>query len=83
MTNDIWRRQEIESPCVKICVLHPDAKLCIGCYRTADEIARWSRFNPEERHAIMAELSTRSAMLPKRSGGRAARLKRRAGASEG
>lgn len=83
MTDDIWRRQEIESPCVKVCVLHPDAKICIGCYRTGDEIARWSRFSHEERRAIMAELSARSAMFPKRSGGRAARLQRRTGASKG
>ena len=42
-TDAIWKRAEIQSPCVKICVVHPEARLCIGCYRTIDEIAGWSR----------------------------------------
>ena len=38
---DVWSREEIASPCVRICVLHPDEKICIGCYRTAQEIGQW------------------------------------------
>ena len=41
-----------------------------------DEIARWSRMTSEERRAIMAELSSRSAAPKGRRGGRAARLDR-------
>lgn len=74
--DEIWSRQEIESPCVRICVLHPEAKLCTGCYRTGDEIARWSRMHPDERREIMAELPSRAPQLARRRGGRAARLKR-------
>ena len=40
MTDGVWKRDEIESPCVKICVLHPEARICLGCLRTADEIAK-------------------------------------------
>jgi len=75
MTDEVWKRDEIESPCVKICVLHPEERLCIGCHRTADEIARWSRLSPDERRAIMAELPARAPRLRQRRGGRAARLK--------
>lgn len=32
----------VESPCIRICLLHPEAGLCIGCYRTAAEIAAWA-----------------------------------------
>ena len=46
----IWTRNEIESPCVRICVVHTEARICTGCYRTMDEIARWSRMESEERH---------------------------------
>jgi predicted Fe-S protein YdhL (DUF1289 family) len=75
-SDDIWRRAEIQSPCVKICVIHPEARLCIGCQRTIDEIASWSRLPPAERSRIMAELPSRAAQLQKRRGGRAARLAR-------
>lgn len=72
----VWRRNEIESPCVNVCVIHRDAKICIGCHRTADEIGRWSRMTPEERRAIMAELPGRGSDLLQRRGGRSGRLGR-------
>ncbi len=73
-SDGIWQRAEIDSPCVKICVIHPDAGLCIGCKRTRDEIARWSAMTPEERGAVMAALPGRSGLLARRRGGRAGRL---------
>ena len=73
MNDDIWQRDEIESPCVKVCLIHPEAKLCIGCLRTSDEIAGWSNMAPDDRRALMAELPLRKTMLPRRRGGRAAR----------
>lgn len=72
----VWKRDEIESPCVRICVVHPEARICTGCYRTIDEIGRWSRMTPQERREIMADLPDRATTLTKRRGGRAARLKR-------
>ena len=71
-----WRRDEVQSPCVKICVVHPEARICTGCLRSIDEIARWSRMDAEERHEIMAALPGRAGLLKKRRGGRAARLSR-------
>ena len=72
----VWQRNEIESPCVRVCVVHPEARICTGCYRSIDEIARWSKMAPEERREIMAGLPDRASLLRKRRGGRAARLKR-------
>jgi predicted Fe-S protein YdhL (DUF1289 family) len=76
MTDDIWTRREVESPCIKICVIHPAARLCTGCLRSIDEITRWSKMTPEDRSKVMAELPTRAGQLTKRRGGRAARLAR-------
>lgn len=76
MTDQIWKRDEIESPCVKVCVVHPEARICTGCLRTIDEIGAWSRMSPEDRHRIMADLPERKGLLTRRRGGRAARLKR-------
>lgn len=74
-TGSVWRRTEIESPCENVCILSPETRLCIGCRRTGDEIAAWSRLTPEDRRRIMADLPGRDAG-PRRKGGRAARIKR-------
>lgn len=74
MTDTVWKRDEVESPCIKICVVHPEARLCTGCLRSIDEIGRWSRMSAEERRQIMTELPSRMGQLTKRRGGRAARL---------
>lgn len=76
MTDQIWTRDEVDSPCIKICVVHPEARLCTGCLRSIDEISAWSRMSPEDRARIMAELPDRKGRVAQRRGGRAARLKR-------
>lgn len=76
MSDDIWTRDEIQSPCIRICVIHPEARICTGCLRSIDEITRWSKMSPDERRTIMTDLPTRSSQIMKRRGGRAARLKR-------
>jgi predicted Fe-S protein YdhL (DUF1289 family) len=74
--NDLgWRRKEVDSPCVKLCVLHPVDRICLGCHRTIDEIAQWSRLSAEERRAVMKALPGRQPSQVRR-GGRAARLAR-------
>jgi predicted Fe-S protein YdhL (DUF1289 family) len=72
----VWRRNEIESPCIQICVVHPSTRLCTGCNRSIDEIGRWSKMHPDERSEIMAELPSRQSAPTGRRGGRAARLER-------
>jgi len=77
MTDEsVWSRDEVESPCVRVCVVHPEARICTGCLRSIDEITRWSKLSPEERRAIMAALPDRANLLRKRRGGRAARVAR-------
>lgn len=74
MTDDIWTKAEIESPCVKLCVIHPAARLCMGCYRSIDEIAGWSAMTADMRRSLMAELPGRAPQVaPQRRGGRTAR----------
>ena len=76
MKDDVWKRDEIASPCVKLCVVHPEARICVGCFRTIDEISGWSRLTHEERAAVMAELPSREPTLTRRRGGRLGRLER-------
>ncbi|NPD13713.1 DUF1289 domain-containing protein [Xinfangfangia sp. D13-10-4-6] len=74
MSDEIWTRNEIESPCIRVCVIHPAAQICVGCYRSLAEIGSWSAMSSDERRKIMAELPARASTLVKRRGGRAARL---------
>ena len=76
MDNEIWQRAEPESPCVKVCLIHPESGLCTGCLRSIAEISAWSRMTPETRRAVMAELPARAPRHGVRRGGRAARLAR-------
>lgn len=75
MSDDIWRRDEVQSPCVKICVIHPQSRLCTGCLRTIDEITVWSRLSNDERRAVLDALPARKPQLARRRGGRSARRK--------
>ncbi|MHA6268090.1 DUF1289 domain-containing protein [Aliiroseovarius sp. CAU 1755] len=74
MADELWKRDEVESPCVKICVVHPTARICTGCLRSIEEIGIWSRLSPAARRAVMADLPARKELLTKRRGGRKARL---------
>ena len=76
MKDDIWKRDEVQSPCVKLCVVHPEERLCVGCYRTIEEISAWSRLTHEARATIMADLPARAPRLARRRGGRIGRLDR-------
>lgn len=71
----LWQREEPASPCVKVCMIHPATGLCLGCARTMEEIAAWSRMTPEARRAVLAALPERK-VAPGRRGGRAGRLAR-------
>ena len=73
MSDPVWKRDEIDSPCVQVCVVHPVERICTGCYRTIDEITAWSKMSPDQRRSIMAELPDRAPRLRKRRGGRAGR----------
>lgn len=76
-SDEIWQREEIASPCVKICVIHPEAKICTGCLRSIDEIMAWGKMAPEARAEVMAHLPERESALKQRRGGRSARISAR------
>jgi hypothetical protein len=74
---DVYFELEIESPCIKVCVLDPGSGFCIGCGRTREEIASWLGFNADERRRIMGDLPDRISSLTdrqRRKGGRRGRL---------
>jgi predicted Fe-S protein YdhL (DUF1289 family) len=54
----------VASPCVNVCVMDEANGLCSGCYRTLDEVARWSVMNDREKRKVVASLAHRKT--PKR-----------------
>jgi len=48
----------VKSPCVAVCALDED-DICLGCYRTADEITDWFMASDDERRAIVTRSEQR------------------------
>lgn len=47
------------SPCINVCRMDAASGQCVGCFRTLDEIARWSRLDDAARDAILAAVARR------------------------
>ncbi|MFL3654113.1 MAG: DUF1289 domain-containing protein [Halioglobus sp.] len=41
-----------KSPCISICVLD-DADICMGCYRSAEEITDWFMSTSEQKQEVL------------------------------
>ncbi|MEM7043482.1 MAG: DUF1289 domain-containing protein [Pseudomonadota bacterium] len=50
---------DLPSPCVGVCTLDPRTERCMGCMRTAAEIARWPHAGEGERLEILQALRKR------------------------
>jgi predicted Fe-S protein YdhL (DUF1289 family) len=50
---------DIETPCIKVCVVDPESGFCIGCGRNRLEIGSWLGFSPAQRTDIIVELKVR------------------------
>ena len=55
--------RSIATPCVQVCIVDGPSGLCLGCYRTLQEIGGWSRLTDAQRAEIMAELPAREAKI--------------------
>lgn len=53
----------IPTPCINVCRMSPDTGLCEGCFRTLDEIARWSRQDDEGKRRILSAVTKRRETL--------------------
>ncbi|HBR99216.1 MAG TPA: DUF1289 domain-containing protein [Gammaproteobacteria bacterium] len=54
----------VNSPCIGQCQLDPTDKICLGCYRTIDEIVQWTRLSvTDQEKVIMLCLQRRASGL--------------------
>jgi len=49
---------DVTSPCIRNCCLNT-ADICLGCYRSLDEIMGWSKATTAEKKAILARTESR------------------------
>jgi uncharacterized protein len=49
----------IDSPCIRICTLDATGELCLGCFRTLDEIVAWTQLSEAERAVVLERLPAR------------------------
>ena len=52
-------QNEIQSPCVGICTMDDATGLCLGCYRSLDEIKGWWDMNPQDQKKLLVALEER------------------------
>lgn len=43
----------VASPCVGVCTLDPQGRVCVGCGRLIEEIGQWSSASPARRAQIV------------------------------
>jgi hypothetical protein len=51
----------VPSPCISVCVMDADGVLCLGCFRTLDEIAAWSLLDAAAKRRVLDALPVREA----------------------
>lgn len=53
------RPAPVPSPCINVCRMDERSGWCVGCFRSLDEIAAWSRLDDERRRALWQRLPER------------------------
>jgi predicted Fe-S protein YdhL (DUF1289 family) len=54
---------EVESPCIRECVIDDASGYCRGCYRTLHEISYWTTYTPGQQRALLTELEQRKTAV--------------------
>ncbi len=50
--------EPVASPCNRHCCLN-DKDVCMGCYRTLDEILKWTQFSNEQKRQVIKQCEAR------------------------
>ena len=49
----------VPSPCVSVCVMDPQAEVCVGCWRSLEEIGAWSRMPDDAKRLVWQRIQQR------------------------
>jgi hypothetical protein len=51
---------DLPSPCISVCRMHRPSGFCLGCLRTIDEIAAWSRMDDATKRRVWRAIELRA-----------------------
>ena len=54
----------VPSPCISVCRMDAPSGLCVGCWRTLDEIAAWATLADEAKREVWLRIEQRQAVIP-------------------
>jgi predicted Fe-S protein YdhL (DUF1289 family) len=57
----------VKSPCIDVCAFDGKTKLCVGCFRTLDEIRGWKKMTDHRRHQVISDRVRRQTKLQRES----------------
>ncbi|MEX3938621.1 DUF1289 domain-containing protein [Paraburkholderia sp. BR10937] len=57
----------VKSPCVDVCAFDGETGLCIGCFRTREEIGNWKKMTDHRRHQVVNDRPRRQAKLARKA----------------
>ena len=66
----IFGDSKTESPCCQICKMDEATGLCMGCFRTRDEIGSWLYMDDERRALVNASVEMRRTLAKAQKGER-------------
>lgn len=49
----------VESPCTSVCKMDNNSKMCMGCWRTIDEIVAWRSDSDEMKKKVLTLIALR------------------------
>ena len=52
----------VPSPCISVCRMDDTGGLCLGCFRTLDEIVKWGRSGDDEKRVIWHLITQRAGL---------------------
>ncbi len=56
--------QRVPSPCISVCRMDAGNTLCLGCFRTIDEIIAWGRLGDTDKRAVWRLITQRAGLAP-------------------
>ena len=61
----ITAQTDVQSPCISVCSMSDTSGLCLGCFRTRDEIAGWSSAGDDGKRGVWNLIKQRmDGLLP-------------------
>ena len=54
----------VPSPCISVCRMDDSSGLCLGCFRTLDEIVQWGSSAELDKRVVWQRITQRAGIAP-------------------